>query len=47
MYPNSEISPGAMVAVALTVLVTLAIWLGAVYRASREPAHHEPEDHRN
>jgi hypothetical protein len=47
MYPNSDISVGAMVIVALTVLVTLTFWLGAVYLAAREPRHHGPEDHRN
>jgi len=45
MYPNSAISAGAMVAIAATALVTLFIWLGAVFLAAREPRHHGPGDH--
>jgi hypothetical protein len=37
MYPNSAISAGALAAIAFTVVAAMAIWLGAVYRAAREP----------
>jgi hypothetical protein len=31
-----------MTAIALTAVVALAIWLGAVYYAAREPRHRRP-----
>ena len=43
MYPNSAISPGAMTAVAFTMVTVLAIWLGAVCYAARESRHRRPK----
>jgi hypothetical protein len=43
MYPNSAISAGAMTAIAFTVLLALAAWLGAVYYAAREPRDRGPK----
>jgi hypothetical protein len=37
MYPNSALSAGALLAIAFTVAVAMATWLGAVYYAAREP----------
>jgi hypothetical protein len=43
MYPSSAISAGAMTVVALTMVTVLAIWLGAVFCAAREPRHQRPK----
>jgi hypothetical protein len=42
MYPNSALSAGALIAIAFTVVVAMAIWLGAVYYAARGPRNHKP-----
>lgn len=36
-YPNSDISAGAMLAIALVMVGVLAFWLVMVYVAAREP----------
>lgn len=36
-YPNSDISAGAMVAIAVVMVAVLAFWLVMVYIAAREP----------
>lgn len=44
-YPNSDISVGAMTAIAVVMVAVLAFWLVAVYVAAREPrAGHKGED---
>jgi len=45
VYPNSALSAGAVIAMVATVVVTMFIWLGAVFLAAREPRHHGPDDH--
>lgn len=37
MYPNSALSAGQLAAIAAVAVVCLAIWLGAVFIAAREP----------
>jgi hypothetical protein len=39
MYPNSALSAGQMAAIAVVAALCLAIWLGAVFIAAREPRH--------
>jgi hypothetical protein len=36
-YPNSALSPLTMTVIALVVAGTLAVWLGLVFLADREP----------
>lgn len=36
-YPNSDISAGAMMAIAFVMVAVLAFWLIMVYVAAREP----------
>jgi hypothetical protein len=36
-YPNSDISVGAMTAIAVVMIAVLAFWLIMVYVAAREP----------
>jgi len=36
-YPNSDISIGAMTAIAVVMIAVLAFWLVMVYVAAREP----------
>ncbi len=36
-YPNSDISAGAMTAIAVVAVAALACWLVMVYVAAREP----------
>jgi hypothetical protein len=36
-YPNSDISIGAMTAIAVVMIAVLAFWLIMVYVAAREP----------
>jgi hypothetical protein len=36
-YPNSDISAGAMAAIAIVMVAVLACWLVMVYVAAREP----------
>lgn len=36
-YPNSDISAGAMTAIAVVMIAVLAFWLIAIYVAAREP----------
>ena len=36
-YPNSDISAGAMAAIAVVMVAVLAFWLIMVYVAAREP----------
>ena len=44
MYPDSALSAGALVAIAFTVVAAMAIWLGAVYYAAREPGIRKPKN---
>jgi len=37
MYPNSALSAGQLAAIAIIAIACLAIWLGAVFVAAREP----------
>ncbi len=37
MYPNSALSAGQLAAIAVVVIVCLAIWIGAVFLAARQP----------
>jgi hypothetical protein len=37
MYPNSALSAGQLAAIAVVAAVCLAIWIGAVFIAAREP----------
>jgi hypothetical protein len=37
MYPNSALSAGQLAAIAVVAIVCLAIWIGAVFIAAREP----------
>jgi hypothetical protein len=39
MDPDSALSAGALMAIAFTVAVAMAIWLGAVYYAARQPGN--------
>jgi len=37
MYPNSALSAGQLALIAVVATLCLAIWLGAVFIAAREP----------
>ncbi len=37
MYPNSALSAGQLALIAIVAVVGLAIWLGSVFIAAREP----------
>jgi hypothetical protein len=41
-YPNSDISAGAMAAIAIVMVAALACWLVMVYVAAREPRKPRP-----
>jgi len=41
-YPNSDISAGAMTAIAVVAVAALACWLIMVYVAAREPRKPRP-----
>jgi len=41
MYPNSALSAGQLAAIAVVAVLTLAIWIGAVFLAAREPRQRE------
>jgi hypothetical protein len=41
-YPNSDISAGAMAAIAIVTVAALACWLIMVYVAAREPRKPPP-----
>jgi hypothetical protein len=41
-YPNSDISAGAMAAIAIVMVAALACWLIMVYVAAREPRKPPP-----
>ncbi len=41
MYPNSALSAGQLTLIAVVAVLCLAIWLGAVFVAAREPRHRE------
>jgi heme/copper-type cytochrome/quinol oxidase subunit 2 len=44
-YPNSDISAGAMTAVAVVMVAVLVFWIVMVYVAAREPKReHKRED---
>ena len=44
-YPNSDISAGAMTAIAVVMVAVLVFWLVMVYVAAREPrTGHKGED---
>jgi hypothetical protein len=42
MYPSNVLSAGEVTAIVVTVAVAMAIWLGAVFYAAREPRHRRP-----
>jgi hypothetical protein len=37
MYPNSALSAGQLALIAVVAVVCLAIWIGGVFVAAREP----------
>jgi hypothetical protein len=37
MYPNSALSAGQLAIIAVVAVVCLAIWIGGVFVAAREP----------
>jgi hypothetical protein len=37
MYPNPALSAGEMAIIAVVAVLTLAIWIGCVFVAAREP----------
>lgn len=39
-YPNSDISAGAMTAIAVVMTAVLVFWLAMIYVAAREPREH-------
>jgi hypothetical protein len=41
MYPNSALSAGQLALIAVVAAVGLAIWLGGVFIAAREPRHRQ------
>jgi hypothetical protein len=44
-YPNSDISAGAMTAIAVVMVAVLVFWLVMVYVAAREPERdHKGDD---
>jgi hypothetical protein len=40
MYPNSALSAGQLALIAVVAAVCLAIWIGGVFVAAREPRRH-------
>ena len=40
-YPNSALSAGQLAIIAVVPVLTMAIWLIAVFVADRQPRHHE------
>jgi hypothetical protein len=41
MYPNSALSAWQLAIMAVVAVVTLAVWLTAIYLAAREPRGHD------
>ena len=41
MYPNSALSAGQLALIAVVAVVCLAIWIGGVFMAAREPKHRD------
>jgi hypothetical protein len=41
MYPNSALSAGQLAIIAVVAVLTLAIWIGAVFIAARDPRRRE------
>jgi hypothetical protein len=41
MYPNSALSAGQLAIIAVVAAVCLAIWIGGVFLAAREPRRRE------
>ncbi len=41
MYPNSDLSAWQLALVAVVAMVTLIIWIGAVFLAAREPSRQD------
>jgi hypothetical protein len=39
MYPNSALSAGQLAIIAVVAMLCLAIWIGGVFIAAREPRH--------
>ena len=39
MYPNSALSAGQLAIIAVVAVLALAIWIGGVFVAAREPRH--------
>jgi hypothetical protein len=43
MYPNSALSAGQLALIAVVAAVCLAIWIGGVFVAAREPRRRESD----
>jgi len=43
MYPNSALSAGQLAIIAVVAIVCLAIWIGGVFVAAREPRRRDSE----
>jgi hypothetical protein len=41
MYPNSALSAGQLALIAVVAALGLAIWIGGVFVAAREPRHRD------
>ena len=41
MYPNSALSAGQLALIAVVAVACLAIWIGGVFVAAREPRHRD------
>jgi hypothetical protein len=41
MYPNSALSAGQLALIAVVATLCLAVWIGGVFVAAREPRHRE------
>ena len=41
MYPNSALSAGQLALIAIVAALGLAIWIGGVFVAAREPRHRD------
>lgn len=41
MYPNSALSAGQLAIIAVVAVLTLAIWIGGVFVAARDPRRHQ------
>jgi hypothetical protein len=41
MYPNSALSAGQLAIIAVVAVLSLAIWIGSVFVAARQPRHRD------